>query len=105
MKINSTKTIILGSLVLAIGLGLLLVPHRQSAVTSSAEGAPKPSLLVYCAAGIKAPVEAIALAYEKEFGVKVQLQYGGSGTLLSNLRVAKTGDLFVAADTVGNRTS
>ena len=99
MKINSTKIIILGSFVLAIALGLLLLPHRQSAVTSSAGGAPKPSLLVYCAAGIKAPVEAVALAYEKEFGVKVELQYGGSGTLLSNLRIAKTGDLFVAADT------
>ena len=31
-------------------------------------------------------------------GVKVQLQYGGSGTLLSSLRVRPAGDLFIAAD-------
>lgn len=63
---------------------------------------PKPAaakpLLVYCAAGLKPPVEAVAHAYEKECGRAVQLQYGGSGTLLSNLRVAPQGDLFVAAD-------
>ena len=57
------------------------------------------SLLVYCAAGIQNPVAEVAREYEREFGVKVELQFGGSGTLLSNLRVAKKGDLYLAADT------
>ncbi|WP_339732674.1 molybdate ABC transporter substrate-binding protein [uncultured Gimesia sp.] len=58
------------------------------------------SLLMYCAAGIKPPVaEAAAQFAAEEFGVPVQLQYGGSGTLLSNLQVAKKGDLYLAADT------
>lgn len=66
---------------------------------ASATDAAAP-LVVYCAAGIKPPVEAIAKAYEQErFGAPIQLQYGGSGTLLSNLRVADRGDLFIAADT------
>ncbi len=56
------------------------------------------TITVYCAAGLKKPVEAIAQAYQKEAGVEVRLQYGGSGTLLSQLRVAKQGDLFIAAD-------
>jgi ABC-type molybdate transport system substrate-binding protein len=55
-------------------------------------------LLVFCAAGVKPPVEAAARAYEKEYGIPVHLQYGGSGTLLSNLRIAKSGDLFIAGD-------
>jgi ABC-type molybdate transport system substrate-binding protein len=55
-------------------------------------------LTVYCAAGIKKPVEAAAAAYRKEFGVAVELQYGGTASLLSAIRVAKKGDLFVAAD-------
>ena len=54
--------------------------------------------MVYCAAGLKPPVEALVQAYEQESGARVQLQYGGSGTLLSNLRVARRGDLFIAAD-------
>lgn len=57
-----------------------------------------PSLTVYCAAGLKKPVEAIATAYREELGIEVNLQYGGTGTLLSQIEVAKRGDLFIAAD-------
>jgi molybdate transport system substrate-binding protein len=58
----------------------------------------KSPLMVYCAAGLKPPLEATARAYEQAYGVSIQLQYGGSGMLLSSLRVASRGDLFVAAD-------
>ncbi len=61
------------------------------------EGGAK-SITVYCAAGLKKPVAAAAELYRKEYGVEVQLQYGGTGTLLSQIRVAQRGDLFVAAD-------
>lgn len=56
------------------------------------------TLLVYCAAVVRMPVEEIARAYEKERGVLIQLQFGGSGTLLSNVQVSGAGDLFIAAD-------
>lgn len=56
------------------------------------------SVTVFCAAGLKKPVVEIAAAYEKETGTKVQLQFGGTGTLLSQLKIAKQGDLFIAAD-------
>ncbi len=56
------------------------------------------SLLLYCAAGVKPVVEKVAEQYFEDYGVRVDLQYGGSGTLLSNLRVAKQGDLYLAAD-------
>lgn len=56
------------------------------------------NLVVYCAANLKKPVEAIAEQYRQEFGIEIQLQYGGTGTLLSQLQVAKQGDLFIAAD-------
>ncbi len=47
---------------------------------------------------MKPPVEEVARKYFDEFGVQVDIQYGGSGTLLSNLRVAQQGDLYIAAD-------
>ncbi len=56
------------------------------------------SLTFYCAAGIKPPVERTVADYAQEYGVQIQLQYGGSGTLLSNIQIAKTGDLYLAAD-------
>ena len=62
-----------------------------------AQGSSKP-LTIFCAAGLKKPVEEIAQAYQKETGTEVRLQYGGTGTLLSQIRIAKQGDLFIAAD-------
>lgn len=56
------------------------------------------TLTVYCAAGLKKPVEEIARAYESEVGGHVEIQFGGTGTLLSQIEVAKRGDLFIAAD-------
>jgi len=55
-------------------------------------------LLVYCAAGLRVPVEAASRAYEKERGVPVQLQYGGSQTLLANMEATRRGDLYIPAD-------
>ncbi|MEQ1852059.1 MAG: substrate-binding domain-containing protein [Chthoniobacteraceae bacterium] len=59
------------------------------------------TLTVYCAAGLKKPVEIIAGQYQRESGLQVQLQYGGTGALLSAIRVAQKGDLFLAADDAG----
>jgi len=85
------KAVAITAVVVAVLVGLLMWDPQP--------GGEAGSLLVYCAAGIKNPVTEIAREYEREFDVKVELQFGGSGTLLSNLRVAKKGDLYVAADT------
>ena len=53
---------------------------------------------MYCAAGMRYPVEEIVQKYEAEYGVQVNLQYGGSNTLLNQLEVNKSGDLYLAGD-------
>lgn len=58
---------------------------------------PSRELVMLCAAGIKNPVTKIAQMYEEEYGVKVRLQFGGSGTLLGNLELAPA-DIYLAAD-------
>jgi molybdenum ABC transporter molybdate-binding protein len=78
---------------LAALLGGVALYQRRSAPQPST-----PFLTVYCAAGLKKPLDAIAEQYLKEAGVEVRLQFGGTSTLLSALRVAKQGDLFIAAD-------
>jgi len=58
-------------------------------------GAPATGpILVYCAAGLRQPVEAAVKAYPGE----VQLQFGGSQTLLANIELSGKGDLFIPAD-------
>jgi len=88
------KKIIWTGLVLVAGLSALLF------LISKPKDGPtgEEPLLLYCAAGIKPPVLEIAKQFEAEYGVQVHLQYGGSGTLLSNIEVSRMGDLYIAAD-------
>ncbi len=72
--------------------GLALWQHR----TASRSGAT--TLTVSCAAGLQKPIEAIAQQYQRESGIEVRLQYGGSGTMLAQLRASKRGDLYISAD-------
>lgn len=60
--------------------------------------AKKDALLLYCAAVVKPAVEQVIKEYYIEYGVQVDVQYGGSGTLLANIRVSQQGDLYIPAD-------
>ena len=60
-------------------------------------------LVVYCAAGIRLPVEETAKAFEKEFGVNITLDYDSSGALEGKLQLDRDNnktraDLYVPAD-------
>ncbi len=87
----SLRTLVAVSLGVMVALIVFLV-----AITRRSPGVA--DLFVYCAAGMRYPMDEIVHAYSKEYGVNVQVQYGGSNTLLSQLRVGKSGDLFLAAD-------
>jgi len=52
------------------------------------------SLLIYAGAASKPPTEEAAKAYEARSGVKVEVIFGGSGTVLSQMKLAKQGDIY-----------
>jgi molybdenum ABC transporter molybdate-binding protein len=86
-------------LVVLVGLGLMLSSMGpQPRGRSGADGKTPVSLTFFCAAGIRKPVEAVARQYLEEYGVQINLDYGGSNTLLSRIETARTGDLYLAAD-------
>ena len=78
---------------LALGVGALIRFQRGSAPEQAGSG-----LTVYCAAGLREPVAALAEEYRLESGTQVHLQYGGSANLLSVIRVSQRGDLYIMAD-------
>ena len=85
----------------AIGLTVLLLRNDTAKTTSADPESPsQPSLTMFTAAGMRVAVEEIVAAYEAETGVHVELQFGGSNTLLNQLQVNEfeTGDLYLAAD-------
>lgn len=51
-------------------------------------------LLIYAGAASKPPTEEAAKAYEEKTGVKVDVIFGGSGYVLSQMKLAKQGDLY-----------
>ncbi len=93
---KTASRLFLASLLLVGVVSFLLI--RQSLPPRQDSHDRPSSLLLYCAAGLKAPVTEAVADYERRFGVRIEIQYGGSGTLLSNLRVAQRGDVFLAAD-------
>ena len=56
------------------------------------------SIRVYCAASLRPPMEKLANEYKHRTKIQIQLQFGGSNTLLNQLEISKTGDLFLSAD-------
>ena len=91
---NAGRKIIGVSISILVVCFLLLLWRWEDESTGRQAG----GVLFYCAAGIKHPVEEVAKEYERIYNVPIQIQYGGSGTLLSNLTVSRTGDLYLAAD-------
>lgn len=57
------------------------------------------SLQLYCAAGIRKPVQTTIDNYLRDYSVQVQADFAGSGTLLSRIKTTQQGDLYLAADT------
>jgi molybdate transport system substrate-binding protein len=51
-------------------------------------------LFVFAGAASKPPTEEAAKAFEKKTGVKVNITFGGSGFVLSQMSLAKKGDLY-----------
>ena len=79
-------------------IGLLTLAALTLTLSGGCSGAEKRTLLVYCAAGLRVPVEAAAKEYEESYGVRVELQYGASGPLLNSIKVSKRGDVYIPAD-------
>jgi molybdenum ABC transporter molybdate-binding protein len=91
---HSANRAFLASLVVAAALIALLAWSQRRPEGETRGG----SLVLYCAAGLRPPVEGVIEEFEKTYGTEVQVFYEGSGALLSSLKVAKRGDLYLAAD-------
>jgi molybdenum ABC transporter molybdate-binding protein len=93
-RLNTLWGLVLASAALAVALIAML------ALWQPQRGGNAKRLKMHCAAGIIVPVEKIAREYEQEYGVKVEIQYGGSGELLNQIEINKfdDADLYLAAD-------
>jgi len=90
---NLLYVFLLVALIALVGLAFALLRLGRSTPGSDVD-----RLRVFCAAGLRPPTDKIAARYKREYGVSIQLQYGGSSTLLNQIEVGETGDLYLAGD-------
>lgn len=63
------------------------------------------SLLVYCAAGINNPINDIGEKFKEKYGAEVQITYGNSTELISQMEISKKGDLCILASVEDYQTA
>lgn len=94
-RTSSSSVLVLGAAILVGSIALLFWLGRSQS-TDNRPG--ERALMLYCAAGVKPPIEEIVEEYQRETGRRVQIEYGGSGTLLAKIEVVQRGDLYIAGD-------
>ncbi|MEN6395641.1 MAG: molybdate ABC transporter substrate-binding protein [Methanoregula sp.] len=98
-----------GSILAILIICLLLATGCTSTTnTSSASGssaAVQDTILVYAGAGLKAPLDEIGPLFTEKTGIAVQYNYGGAGTLVSQMNLTKKGDVFMPGSTVEFKTA
>lgn len=91
-------SVFVGSLVLVGLLVLALVRLGNAGRAAQPGGLVQKPLMLYCAAGVQPVVVEVIEQYAREYGMQVDVSYGGSGTLLGQIEINPTGDLYLAAD-------
>ena len=90
MRNTMGKTLILFVLsIISVAVGLFCFASAYP------QGSEENPLQVFCGAASKPPMEECAAAFEKKTNIKVEVQFGGSGAMLSALKMSKRGDIFI----------
>jgi len=79
--VRIVNLVLLVAVVLTIGIGCA--------------GEASSSITAFCGSASKPAMEEAATAFEQETGIKVFLNFGGSGTMLSQMKVSQSGDLYI----------
>jgi molybdate transport system substrate-binding protein len=58
-------------------------------------GAAKRRLTAFCGSASKPAMEEAASLFEQKTGIRVDLHFSGSGTMLSQMKIARRGDLYI----------
>jgi len=66
----------------------------QSTTCTAAPASSSETLLMYAGAASKPPTEEAVKAFEEKTGIKIDVTFGGSGKVLSQMKLAKEGDLY-----------
>lgn len=67
---------------------------QKESVNAARQGETK-ELQIFAGAASKPPLEEIATLFWQKYGVKVNLTFGGSGSVLSQMKLSRRGDVYI----------
>ncbi|MGM0471109.1 MAG: molybdate ABC transporter substrate-binding protein [Bacillota bacterium] len=79
-------------------IALLVIFGLFLTVQLNSVAAETDSLLVYCGAGLKKPMQELGQQFEAKYGIKVDYQFNGSGALFNQIKTVQSGDLYMPGD-------
>jgi len=85
-------------LVLAVTIVIAVLLSGCKAEKAGKSDSEAKKLLLYCGAGIRPPADELVESFGREHGVKIATNYAGSETLLSTIRLIRSGDLYMPGD-------
>ena len=65
------------------------------AAAGGCNGGDSKTITAFCGSASKPAMEEAARAFEQETGIKVYLNFSGSGTMLSQMKISQSGDLYI----------
>jgi molybdate transport system substrate-binding protein len=68
-------------------------------------GSAQSAIIVFAGAGLKGPLDEIGPAFTQKYGIPVQYNYGGAGTLVSQMNLTRKGEVFIPGSTVEFQTA
>jgi len=89
-QVTKFRKIVVLTLMLGVLLGVLLVARVAPFLSSTRE-----KIIVFAGAASAPVLEEASRIFEARYGVKVELRLGGSGGVLSAMKISKTGDVFI----------
>jgi molybdate transport system substrate-binding protein len=81
-----------------LGFGPAMEPAHLAPAASTAAEAKTGSLYVYAGAALMPALHELIQAFTAKTGITVETDYGGSGMLISRMRLARRGDIFMPGD-------
>lgn len=95
-KLNSRRLAAVAMLICAVALLVSGCSGGKQSSNATPDNAPttEKNLLVFAGAASQPPLELAAKAFEQKTGVKVDMVFGGSGYVLTQMKLGKKGDLY-----------
>ena len=93
MKRTVSATVVAAFIGLVVVAGLVL--WRFAAHNSRLGSEDAGSLVIFCGSASKPAMEEAAELFERKTGAKLLLHFGGSGKMLSDMKLSRRGDLYL----------